>query len=194
MTTISAQDQLMLVLRHYANAAVQFSNVYNSEQAKLDLDRVLTPARLQDSDGTATSLAVLGQLRALTDAHNDAHGPFMIAFARDTSAAIGQLPQPQRDDERNGTIASLNRQLALQSDFYTNRERWIDTAEEICRLVERVREKTRFTDDEIIFDDDDDYDRFSELLAAVDQIHHLEVAAMQERMACIQRAMAVLSA
>ncbi len=190
----SAQGHLILVLRHYANAAVQFSNVYNSEQAKLDLERVLTPERLKSSEGTATSLAVLGQLRALTDAHKTAHGQYIVAFARDTSAAIEQLPPPQRDAERSGTIVSLNRQLALQSDFYQNRERWIDTAEAICRLVDGVRETARFTEDEIIFDDDDDYDTFAALLATVDEIHHLEVAAMQERMACIQRAMAVLAA
>lgn len=193
MTIESGLAQLALVSRHYTNAAVQISLAYNNEQARLGLEHVLTPARLESLEGTAESLAALEQLRTLTDAHKSAFGQYIIAMTRDIDNALAQLPQPQRDEQRHGTVASLNRQLALQGEFYTNRSRWIDAAAAICKLIEERRDTTRFTIDAIVFQDDDDFDRFTKLLASIDEIHQIEVAAVAERMACIQRAMAVLS-
>jgi hypothetical protein len=190
----SSLAQLALVARHYTNAAVQISNAYNNEQAKLGLDAVLTPERLQTTEGTRESLAVLAQLRALTDAHKVAFGQYITASTRDINAAVEQLPQPQQDEQRNGMIASINRQLALQAEFYVNRDRWIVAAAGICELIEANRDTVVFSADGIDFEYDEDLEQFTSLLAVIDDIHHVEVAAMEERMACIQRAMTVLAA
>lgn len=56
----------MEVARHYTQSALNIAQAYENEQSKLALDQVLTPARLDNSAGTAQSLAVLGQLRAST--------------------------------------------------------------------------------------------------------------------------------
>lgn len=193
MTMEAGVAQLMHVYRHYMNAAIQVNLAYNNEQAKLALEHVLSPIRLQSAEGTAESLATLDQLRMLTDAHKTAFGQYIIAMSRDVDNALAQLPHPQRDEQRHGTVASLNRQLALQSDFYTNRVRWIDAAAALCNLIQTRRATTSFTVDGIVFQDDEDFERFNELLASIDEIHHIEVAAVEERMAGIQRAMAVLS-
>jgi hypothetical protein len=189
----SSLAQLVLVARHYTNAAVQISNAYNNEQAKLGLDAVLTPERLQTTEGTRESLAVLAQLRALTDAHKVAFGQYITASTRDINAAVEQLPQTQQDEQRNGMIASINRQLALQAEFYVNRDRWIAAAAGICELIEANRDTVIFSADGIDFEYDEDLEQFTSLLDLIDDIHYIEVAAMEERMACIQRAMAVLA-
>lgn len=183
----------MEVARHYTQSAINIAQAYENEQSKLALDQVLTPARLDNSAGTAQSLAVLGQLRALTHAHKEVYGKYMIASTHDLTTAVKQLPQPQQDEQRNGIIASFNRQLALQADFYLNRFRWIDAASDMCNLVETNRSTVRVGPDGFDFVSDDDYERFTSLLTLLDEIHFIEVAAMEERKRHITRSMAILA-
>ncbi len=193
MSTGTGLAELMHVARLYMNAAVQISNAYNAEQARLEVNDVLMPARLATSEGAAQSLATIEQLRSLTLVHKEAFGRFIVDFARDMNAALEKLPETQRAEQQNGLLASLNRQLALQGSFYANRHRWLDAAAGMFKLVDDHREMISFTSAGIEIEDDELLDRFNALAAVVEKIHHIETAALQERMECIRQGMAVLA-
>ncbi len=117
----------------------------------------------------------------------------MLAFTRDINAALAKLPEPQRMEQQNGMVASLNRHIALQAAFYDNRHRWLDAAAGLCTLIDQHRALINFTSAGVEIDDDDVLDRFNALAAVSEEIHHIETAALQERLACIRQAMAVLA-
>ncbi len=175
-------------------AGLQASKAYNDAQASLDLHSVLTPARLATTEGTGESLESLARLTQLTSAHKDMFAKFVTVAMGHFTAALAELPEDRAAEYRDGAAVTVNRHLNAQGDFYKNREEWIAAAVDICRLVESHRETITFTKEGLVFSEDDVLANFERLVAEADRIHHLEVAATNERLARLAKSMAVLSA
>ena len=173
---------------------LQASKAYNDAQASLDLHLVLTPARLATAEGTDASLQVLARLSELTSAHRDMFAKFVTAAVEHLTAAVGELPTDRAAEYRDGMAASINWNLNAQADFYRNREEWIAAATGICELVQSHRGSITFTDDGVVFSNDEALRAFESLVSAADRIHHLEVEAANERLARLTRSMATLGA
>jgi hypothetical protein len=174
--------KLAEVARRYASVGMQAARAFNEEQATLGLDLVLGHSRLSSDTGTQTSLLALQRLRELTAAHKEAYSRVVLAAASEFTAVLADLPIDVRQERENGIVASINWQLAAQSAFYANRERWADAAEGLCRLIDAERAGCTFTEDAVNFACDSHLERFEALLEVIEQTHQIEVATAQERL------------
>lgn len=175
-------------------AGLQASKAYNDAQASLDLHLVLTPARLATTEGTSESLESLARLSELTSAHKEMFARFVTVAMEHFTAALAELPEDRMAEYRDGAAIAVTRNLSAQGDFYKNREEWIAAAAGICRLVESHRQSMTFKKEGMVFSDDEELAAFERLVAEADRLHHLEVAATNERLARLAKSMAVLSA
>lgn len=180
------------VARRYTAVGVQAAKIYNNEQAKLNLGQILGLKHLGTQEGTRESLSVLEQLRELTQLHKQMYTRHVLAASDEISAAIKEMPSSIQKKYENGFISSLNWQISAQAEFYVNRERWIEAAEKICRLVESRRASCVFSDAGIGFEDDADVETFSAALAVIEEIHRIEVAAANERMQRLAKSLTIL--
>lgn len=187
-----AEIAIIEVGKRYAAVGLQAAQAYNIEQAKLQLEKVLSQERLSSAEGTRLSLGSLADLERLTAAHKDTFGKVVVACTRELNAAMAELPAELQDLHRSGIVESVNWQLIAQSVFYKNRERWITAARGICELIDSHRSACIFSEAGVDFADDAHLARFGELLSTVEETHELEVKQLQERMDRLARSMATL--
>ncbi|MDG5974922.1 hypothetical protein H010_06625 [Hydrogenophaga taeniospiralis CCUG 15921] len=180
------------IARRHLAVGVQVTQAFNQEQAKLQIERVLVQEHLSTVAGTQRSLATLGQLRQLMTASKEAFGKMVLTSSRDFAQALAEMPIKEQQERQAGLVSSINWQLAAQASFYANRERWIDAAEAICHLIDSRRNTITFGEEGAVFSSDEDLTHFEELLAVIDEVHQLEVAGIQERMARLSRALTLL--
>jgi len=107
-------------------------------------------------------------------------------------AASAELPAQRAEECRDGMVGSINWNLDAQSRFYTQRGAWITAAREICLFVDGRRDGIEFTADKLAFHDDDELAHFNRLVGIADEIHHLEVAQMAERLERLQGSLGAL--
>ena len=186
------EGHLIQLAKQIGAIGLQAANAYNEAQARLNLELVITLARLETTDGTNDSLATLAKLTELNIAHKDAYATFMTAAVGQLATASAELPGSLADEYRDGIVNSVNWNLAAQAKFYTLREEWIEKAVAICHLVESRRSSISFGASTITFNDDADLASFQALVARVDEIHELEVCQAAERMARLSKSIATL--
>ena len=189
-----AELRVVQVAQQLGAAGLQASKAYNDAQESLDLHLVLTPARLGTTEGTSESLEALTRLSELTSAHKEVFAKFVTMASEHLASAVSELPADLRAEYRDGMVSSINWNLAAQGDVYKDREEWIVAAVGICKLVEFHRESITFTNDGVLFRNDDTLEAFERLVATADRIHHREVARTNERLARLARSTAILSA
>lgn len=188
----TSPDSLLQIARRYAHIGMQVARAYHQSQAELALEQVLAQERLASPAGTATSIATLEELRALTATHRQAYQKIMLAFAGEMARALDELPEALRDAERERIVPMLEWQFNAQREFYDNRERWIAAAEAVCELIDEHRAKLTFTDDGVLFEGDDALERFQTLMASVDELHQREVEQLAQRGERMKRSAAAL--
>lgn len=186
------QDTLLQIAQRYAQLGMQVAKAFHQKQAELELDEVLRQERLSTADGTEESLAVLEVLRELTQTHQQAYQKIMVAFAGEMARALEALPEAVRDAERDRIVPLLEWQFTAQREFYENRERWIAAAEAVCELIDDRRPTLTFTDDGVLFRDDEDLERFQGLMTTLDELHQREVEQVEQRVERMKRSAAVL--
>jgi hypothetical protein len=187
-----AEINLVEVAKRYTAISIQVSKAYDAEQSKLNLDDVLSSDRLSSAEGTQESLAAIQQLATLTEKHKTAIEKVFLACATDLTQSLAALPENQRASYRDGLLKSLHGQLAAQSQFYQNRGRWIESAREICRLIESRREGAVFDGNSIVFREDADQEHFTALLERIESTDRIEEQHMQEMLVCFNNSAAVL--
>lgn len=181
------------IAKRSAIVGMHAAQAYHAEQAKLQLELVLSPGRLVSPEGTQLSLAALEQLAALTSAHRAAFEHVVLSASSELAGALGDLPTNLQEEYRTGLVRSVNWQLAAQGSFYRNRERWIVAAREICELVDGRRDTSSFSDDGMVsFADDADFERFQSLMEVIEEVHQSEVESMNERMDRLAKSASVL--
>lgn len=102
------------------------------------------------------------------------------------------MPEDKQIHYRSSVVASLNWYLGAQSDFYTDRERWIQAANAVCHLVEARRATSYFGEQGIVFADDRDADTLDALLLVIEEVHQLEVECFKELLSRFARSAAIL--
>lgn len=190
MTT--SQDALIQIARRYSQLGMQVAKAYHQRQTELELDKVLMPDRLSTPAGTAASIATLEELRELTATHRQAYQKLMVAFAGEMAKALEDLPEAVRDTERDRIVPMLEWQFNAQREFYENRERWIAAAQQVCELIDERRAKLTFTDDGVLFEADDDLDRFQALMTSLDEMQQREGEQLAQRVERMKRSAAAL--
>jgi uncharacterized protein YukE len=186
------QDSLIQIARRYSHIGMQVAKAYHQRQAELELDKVLMPERLSTPAGTAASIATLEELRELTSTHRQAYQKLMVAFAGEMAKALEALPEAVRDAERDRIVPLLEWQFNAQREFYENRERWIAAAQEVCELIDERRAKLTFTDDGVLFEADEDLDRFQALMTSLDEMQQREGEQLAQRVERMKRSAAAL--
>ena len=190
MTTTEAP--LIQIARRYSRIGMQVAKAYHQRQVELELDKVLMPDRLSTPAGTQASIATLGELRELTATHRQAYQKLMVAFAGEMAKALEDLPEAVRDAERDRIVPMLEWQFNAQREFYENRDRWIAAAEQVCELIEERRAKLTFTDDGVLFEADEDLDRFQALMGSLDEMQQRETEQLAQRVERMKRSAAAL--
>jgi hypothetical protein len=189
---IPSETAFLQVAQRYLAVGSQVSQAYEAEQQKLRLELVLTIERFRSPQGIADSLRALAHLTALTNAHRQAFGKFMLAAGSDLNAALAEMPQDLQQAHREGLVSSIQWQLDAQGRFYGIRERWIAAATELCHRVEAGREGLRFGEAGLEFADDGDAARFNALVEIVDTAHAEEVALLETRLTRLAAAASLL--
>jgi hypothetical protein len=187
-----SEAEFIEVAKRFLAVSIQPAQAYHQAQAALKLDTVLSQDRLCSTAGTRESLQALQQLAELTAAHKVMFQKVVLASSSALAQAISGMPEEKQIDYRSRVIASINWNLAAQSDFYTDRERWIQAATSLCQLVEARRASSHFGEKGIVFADDRDADTFDALLQVIEEVHQLEVERQNERLARIAQSAAVL--
>jgi hypothetical protein len=180
------------VAKRFFAVSVQTAQAYHQAQSALQLDSVLSQDRLCSTAGTNESLKTLKQLAELTAAHKMTFQKVVLALSSALAHAISGLPEDKQIQYQSSVVASLNWNLSAQSDFYTDRERWIQAANAICHLVEARRSTSRFGEQGIVFADDHDADAFDALLLVIEEVHQLEVERMKERLSRLSQSAQIL--
>lgn len=188
----SIETHLVQLAQQIGSVGIQGANAYNAAQAELGLDAVLAQLSLATAEGTSRSLETLSRLSKLNVAHRQIFEKFMTAAVAQLSAVLAEIPEERAAELRGGMVCSINWNLKAQGEFYVNRDRWITAASAICRLVEEHRESIVFTEEGVVFDNDEILKRFSQLVSTVDEIHALEVKQTAERLSRLSASMAVL--
>ena len=178
--------------RNSVAAAAQISNAFNQAQSALQLENILSQDRLSTIEGTTESLTTLRDLRELTNIHKEAYSKFILSTEKEIAKIMEEMPQDLSNEELVRHTESINWHLNFQQNFYQNRERWTDAAENICNLIMKCRENIEFTEDGIVFMDINDEDEFEKLLNIIEETHQIEVAAQQERLSRIMKSAAIL--
>jgi hypothetical protein len=106
-------------------------------------------------------------MRTLIEVHKATYSKFMLAASGEWTSAIAELPQEVQSERRAGMTSQLNWHINVQAEFYANRERWLDAAEGICRLIDSARASCTFSEAGVDFASGDDLARFAELMDAV---------------------------
>lgn len=184
--------KIIEIAQRYLMVSMQANQAYQAQQNALELDLVLSRERLQTPEGTALSLAALGRLVALTQAHKAAFQAVLLASSSDIAAATAELPPALREQYSARFMETTQWQLDAQSRFYANREHWISTAVDICALIEARRATCSFSDQGVRFDDAADLDLFDLLMARLHDAHCIEVEAHGLRMERMRRSLGVL--
>jgi hypothetical protein len=184
--------QFIQLARQVALVGRQAAMAYEQAQAALQLDQLITPARIATAEGTRQSLETLAALAQLHAAHKDMFAKFMTSAMQQYTDAIAQLPDSLQREYREGIVGALNRQLESQAGFYRNRDKWIAAVHDMFTMVDEQRDAIEIIDGEMRFNDDESVDRFNDLLETIDAIHHEEVALMQDRLARATAAAALL--
>jgi hypothetical protein len=187
-----SEAEFLEVAKRCLAVSVQTAQAYHQAQSALQLDKVLTQDRLCSVAGTLESLQTLQQLAELTAAHKVTFQKVVLASSSALAHAISGMPQDKQIQYQSSVIASLNWNLSAQSDFYTDRERWIQAANSICHLVEARRATSRFGEQGIVFADDHDADAFDALLLVIEEVHQLEVERLEERLSRIAQSAQIL--
>ena len=188
----TSDDTLIQIARRYSQLGMQVAKAYHQQQSELELDKVLMPERLSTPEGTAASISTLEELRELTATHRQAYQKLMVAFAGEMAKALEELPEAVRDVERDRIVPMLEWQFNAQREFYENRERWIMAAEQVCELIDERRAKLTFTDDGVLFEADEDLDRFQALMTSLDEMQQREGEQVAQRVERMKRSAAAL--
>ena len=189
----SVDPRFLQLVQQIGAIGIQGANSYNAAQAELKLDTVLSQASLATAAGTHESLKTLNRLSQLNVAHKKMFATFMTTAVSQLSAVLAELPEEHAADLRDGMVSSINWNLKAQSEFYVNRDKWIEAASTICLLVERHRASIAFSEEGISFDRKKTLQRFTDLVSIADEIHVLEVKQTAERMSRLSASMAVFS-
>lgn len=187
----STDLQLLEISKRLIAISVQAANAYAAEQAKLQLERVLSAPRLSSEEGTLASLADIDQLAALTTAHKQLFAQLITASSAEYARVINTLPAAERQARTAEHADRLTWVLQSQSAFYTAREQWLDAARNICALMQSCRDTAIFSDT-VQFANDDEYDRFDAEMARIEAAHQEEVRIMNDKVGRMQAAMAQL--
>jgi hypothetical protein len=170
-----AEINLNEIAKRYLLVSAQVSQAYSTEQAKLNLDLVLTPTRLSTAAGAQESLAAIAHLASVTAKHKTAVEKIFLACANDFTQALAEVPENKQAEYRLGILKSLHALLAAQNQFYANREKWIEAANEVCTLVDARRGSSSFEGEYISFAEDSDLSHFEKLMEVIEDVHRAEL-------------------
>jgi hypothetical protein len=187
-----SEAEFIEVAKRFLAVGTQAAQAYHQAQSALQLDKVLSQERLCTTTGTLESLQTLQQLAELTAAHKVMFQQVVLASSSALAHAISGMPEEKQIDYQSRVVASVNWNLTAQSDFYADRERWIQAATFACRLVEARRATSQFGEQGIVFADDRDADTLDALLLVIEEIHQLEVERLNERLARIAQSASAL--
>ncbi|MBL0243029.1 MAG: hypothetical protein IPQ22_03150 [Rhodoferax sp.] len=190
----SSAAQFISIANQYATVGFQAAQALNTQQQSLALDQVLSQSRLQTTDGTSASLTAIEQLRTLIGVHQAAFEKIVVSASSELLSAVAEVPESLRSEYKTGLLHSVNWQLSAQSAFYEGRLRWADAATRLCDLVESRRAELVFSEHGVEFQSNDDIEEFNALLTTIEEVHQLEVAALQERATKFAASTAILSA
>lgn len=165
--------------------AVQVQGELERLQADCELDKVLQFVRLSNPEGVLVSLASLDKAEQYLSVSREAFQQYVLGMTQELTAKLCTSPTPVDQHHFQGFQRKLQENIGFQAAFYEGRQRWIDSAREICRLVEAFREQAIFDEGTVYFHDDNAIDRFNQLLGDIDDIHNREVALMNLRKATI---------
>jgi hypothetical protein len=191
MLMSESEAKLIEIGRRYAAIDIQISNAYAAEQAKLQLEIVLTRERLSSEVGTIKSLAAISRIADLTKAHKELFQKVLAAFFSENAGVLAELPEDQKNEQLSGLAETLNWHLRSQSDFYDAREQWIDAAIKICNLIQSCRNTAVFGE-AVQFANDEEFDEFERQMARIEDAHQREVTLMNEKVERLTKSLAVL--
>lgn len=191
MHTTELEGKLIEIGHRYAMISIQVSNAYAAEQAKLQLDLVLSRERLSSKEGTIESLSSISRIAELTRVHKEVFDKILMASSSENAAVFAELSEAERNERLSKLAEMLNWHLASQSAFYDAREQWIDAATKICNLVQSCRDTAIFGET-VQFANDEEFDEFEEQLARIEVAHQREVFIMNEKLERLSKSLAVL--
>ena len=187
-----SESEFIEVAKRCLSVSVQAAQAYNQAQAALQLDVVLSQDRLSTTAGTQLSLQTLEQLSALTKAHKATFQQVVLGATSALVETMSGMPEALQQEHRSSLVTTVNWHLSAQSDFYADRERWIQAAIAICHLVEARRATSHFGEHGIVFADDRDADALDAHLQVLEEVHQLEVVRMNERLSRMAQSAAIL--
>jgi hypothetical protein len=179
------QQRLAQVVTQMQHAALPVIQAYVDRQAELQLDQVLSEARLSSDAGLLASLDALDRFEQLIAENHATWQRIILELTRQVTAVLADFPEDERDETVNGMLASLQEQLAAQHRSLAARADWIDAGRIICRLVQRGRALE--PDATVpVFATDADIDELHRQLARIQAAAEIERVLQEQRLARIR--------
>ena len=191
MLMLEREAKLIEIGKRYAAIGIHVSNAYAAEQARLQLDLVLSRERLSSEEGTRESLAAISRIAELTKAHKDAFLKILAASSSENAAVLSDLPDAEKSERLAKLAETLNWHLASQSALYCAREQWIDAATKICNLVQSCR-GTAVIGETVLFANDEELDEFELKMSRIEDAHQKEVCLMNEKIDRLSKSLSIL--
>lgn len=175
--------QLLQLGKQIAVVAQQAAAAYEQAQAALRLDQLFTLDSVATPAGTRRALETVDKLAELHEAHKKMFATSVTAAMQQLTAAVATLPADKARTQEQGLVDALNQQLATQSEFYINRQRWIDAVRAMFAIVEDNRDAITIEDGQMVMHDDEVADRYDAAQQVINDVHQVEVAHMKGRLA-----------
>lgn len=172
----------------FVPAAIKAVSNFNNRQNSLELAGIFQPDKLFSSSFRQEALEKLGQLELLLAEYKNFYSQYSVEFTRNLLLASSELPPEERRGEAARLVLKMQQEINEQSDFYSVRESWIVAVRSFVSLFEDHGPKIEFDGEQLLFHDDDLFERFSNLTSTIDHFAAIENAMVQRRVATLMSA------
>jgi hypothetical protein len=113
--------------------------------------------------------------------HQQLYRSFMVNYHRDLLACASALPEAEKTAIKEPMVEKLQDHLNEQAYFYQLRERWIAAVRGLIAIFDTHGNRIRFDGEQFLFQDNDELDRFINLLTEIDEVAATEAVLMEAR-------------
>lgn len=173
--------QVMQVTAAYVTTAASWVSELTEYQNSLDLENIFNPQVLLSDNGRQAARNKVDCVAMELKKHQQIYRSFMVNYNRDLLACASTLSEAEKAAIKEPMVEKLQDHLNEQAYFYQLRERWIAAVRGLIAIFDTHGNRIRFDGEQFLFQDNDELDRFINLLTEIDEVAATEAVLMEAR-------------
>jgi len=178
---IQYEESVIAVVSQYIALASKFSTEQTLFQNNLELEEIFHPTALLSSTARKDSRGKVDRLTAMFEKYKQFYDAYVIGINKSIISLQSDLPEARQKEISATMMSQMQDKLIGQAYFYELRQRWIDAVIVLLDFFDGKEETIRYDEDELWFDNDDEYDCFNTVAAEINEIAEKETELMNGR-------------